>query len=57
MGGKKGPEMGRNFGLNLVCYADDATHRGITPKFRPKLRPISGPFLPPISPLSLSIYS
>ena len=33
MGGKKGPEMGGKNQLNFVCYADEATPRGITPKF------------------------
>ena len=34
MGGKKTQEMGGKKQLNFVCYADDATRRGETPKFR-----------------------
>lgn len=33
MGGKISQEMGGNFGLIFVCYADEATPRGITPKY------------------------
>jgi len=56
-GAKKGQEMGRNLGLNLICYADEASPRGLPLNLDLNCAPFLDPFLPPISPLSLSIYS